>query len=109
MVMAADPVEQLLNVITYAGYPEGDGLSVASCFKYHFPGDMAIYSPYKFNKKQPYTMTGMPPNYTPTKQVYIVRHGDGEQYSKAQLSEVYLERGTDPSHFVMQVRHEMVE
>jgi hypothetical protein len=54
-------------------------------------------------------MVGMPPGYTPTNQVYIVRHGDGQSYSKVQLSEVYLERGTDPSHFVMQVRHEAIE
>jgi hypothetical protein len=50
----------------------------------------------------------MPPKYTPTNQVYIVRHGDGQSYSKVQLSEVYLESG-NPSHFVMQVRHEPVE
>jgi hypothetical protein len=69
---------------------------------------MAVYSPYNFDKKQAYRMTGMPPNYTPTKQVYIVRHGDGEGYSKVQLSEVYREPG-EPSEFVMRVRHEPVE
>jgi hypothetical protein len=81
---------------------------VESCFKYHVPGDMAVYSPYDFNKKQAYRMVGMPPNYTPTSQVYIIRHGDGEQYSKVQVSEVYLESGS-PSHFVMRVRHAPVE
>jgi hypothetical protein len=109
MVMAADPVRQIMNVITYAGYPDGDGLTVETCFKYHVPGDMAVYSPYDFNKKQAYRMVGMPPNYTPTGQVYIVRHGDGVKYSKLQVSEVYLERGADPSHFVIQVRHAPVE
>jgi hypothetical protein len=109
MVMAADPVKQRLNVITYAGYPSGDGLAADTPFLYNQPGDMAVYSPYNFNKKQAYTMQGMPPNYTPTKQVYIVRHGDGERHSKVQLSEVYLERGSDPSQFVMRVRHELLE
>jgi hypothetical protein len=105
MVMAAEPVKQILNVITYAGYPSGDGLSAETRFGYHMPGDMAVYSPYNFNKKQAYRMTGMPPNYTPTKQVYIVRHGDGVKHSKVQLSEVYREAGS-PSLFVMQVRYE---
>jgi hypothetical protein len=111
MVMAAEPAEQTLNVITYAGYRAGNGLTAETRFEYNTPdmGNMGSFSPYLFNKKQAYRMIGMPPNYTPTKQVYIVRHGDGASYSKVQLSEVYLERGTDPSHFVMQVRHEMVE
>jgi hypothetical protein len=104
MVMAADPVRQNLNVTSYAGYPSGDGLTPETCFEYHTPGDMAIYSPYNFDRKQCYTMTGMPPNYTPTMQVYIVRHGDGVKHSKLQLSEVYREPGT-PSRFVLQVRH----
>jgi hypothetical protein len=108
MVMAADPVKQILNVITYAGYPSGDGLSVETSFKYHTPGDMAVYKPYDFNKMQAYRMQGMPPAYTPTKQVYIVRHGDGEKYSKVQVSEVYLESGS-PSLFVMEVKYETVE
>jgi hypothetical protein len=108
MVMAAEPVRQILNVITYAGYPSGDGLTAGTCFRYNTPGDMAVYMPYDFNKKQAYAMRGMPPNYTPTKEVYIVRHGDGVKHSKAQLSEVYLESGS-PSYFVMEVRHEPVD
>jgi hypothetical protein len=110
MVMAAEPAEQFLNVITYAGYPSGDGLTPGSRFEYNTPdmGNMGAFIPYLFNKRQAYRMTGMPPKYTPTEQVYIVRHGDGEKYSKVQLSEVYLESGR-PSHFVMQVRHEVVE
>jgi hypothetical protein len=110
MVMAADPVEQFLNVITYAGYPSGDGLSPGTRFEYNSPdmGNMAGFIPYRFNKRQAYRMTGMPPNYTPTKQVYIVRHGDGIGYSKVQLNEVYREAGS-PSLFVLQLRHEAME
>jgi hypothetical protein len=120
MVMAAEPVGQTLNVITYLGYPtgageghppesDGSGLSQANCFRRTTPdmGQMASYIPYLFDKKQAYTMKGMPPNYTPTKQVYIVRHGDGARYSKLQLSEVYLERGT-PSRFVLHLSHKVV-
>jgi hypothetical protein len=123
--MAADPVRQFLNVITYVGYPTGDnaypktgdgsGLSPENCFKRNDVGSggmSASYSPYLFNKKEAYYMGGgMPPSYTPTKQVYIIRHGDGVTHSKLQLSEVYREAGTgnNPSLFVMQVRHELVE
>jgi hypothetical protein len=110
MVMAAEPVKQILNVTSYAGYRTGDGLTPASRFEYNTPdmSNMAGFIPYLFNKRQAYRMAGMPPNYTPTMQVYIVRHGDGRTYSKVQLSEVYREAGT-PSLFVMQLRYEAVE
>jgi hypothetical protein len=54
---------------------------------------------------------GMPPKYSPAKQVYSIRHGDGVKHSKVQLSEEYREAGTGnrPSLFVMQVRHELLE
>jgi hypothetical protein len=110
MVMSAEPVEQLLNVITYAGYRAGDGLTPETRFEYNTPdmGDMAAFEPYLFTKRQAYTMRGMPPNYTPTGQVYILRHGDGERYSKVQVSEVYREPGT-PSLFVLQINHTPVD
>jgi hypothetical protein len=123
MVMAAEPVRQILNVITYVGYPDlakgypkkgdGSGLDADNCFRRFDVAEMtADYSPYLFNKRQAYTMGGgMPPKYGPTKQVYIVRHGDGKGHSKVQLSEVYREPGigSKPSLFVMRVRHVMVE
>jgi hypothetical protein len=95
-------------VITYAGYPSGDGLTPETRFEYYMPGDMAIYQPYDFNKKQSYTMRSMPPNYTPTRQVYIVRHGDGVGHSKLQMSELYLERGGS-SQYVIHLQYETVE
>ena len=123
--MAADPVRQFLNVMTYAGYPtgsgaypktgDGSGLSPENCFKRNdvSSGGMdASYSPYLFNKKQSYYMGGgMPPQYSPTRQVYIVRHGNGVKYSRVQLSEVYRDAGTGnrPSLFVMQVRYAALE
>jgi hypothetical protein len=110
MVMAAEPVEQILNVMTYVGYPSGDGLAPGTRFEYTAPdmSNMASFRPYSFNKRHCYTMQGMPPNYEPTGQVYIVRHGDGVSYSKVQLSEVYREPG-NPSHFVIKLKHEGVE
>jgi hypothetical protein len=120
MSMAAAPVRQFLNVMTYVGYPtgndtyplsgDGSGLSAENCFRRYDVSQMsASYSPYLFNRMESYSMGGgMPPVYGPTKRVYIVRHGDGTSYSKVQLSEVYREPGS-PSHFVMQVRYAPVE
>ena len=106
MIMAAEPVKEILNVITYLGYPSGSGLSEEDFFNRKEPDQsgMASFVPYNFDKKQAYTMRGMPPSYTPTGRVYIVRHGDGLTYSKIQLSEVYLEPG-DPSQFVLRIKH----
>jgi hypothetical protein len=97
MVMAAEPVKEILNVITYLGYPSGSGTE-ADFFNRKEPDQsgMASFVPYNFDKKQAYTMRGMSPSYTPTNRVYIIRHGDGQAWSKIQLSEVYLEPG-DPS------------
>jgi hypothetical protein len=123
MVMGAEPVRQSLNVTSYLGYPgtdigypktgSGDGSTSANCFRRVDVSEMsASYSPYLFNKRQSYTMGGgMPPEYAPTNQVYIVRHGDGVKYSKVQLSEIYREPGIGsfPSLFVVELRHETVE
>lgn len=116
LVMAAEPVKQNLNVMTYLGYPatgdpaEGNstGLDKENCFKRMSMVDMGSYTPYRFDRMQSYTMRSMPPVYTPTNQVYIVRHGDGAAYSKVQLSEAYREPGS-PSLFVLEVRYEPVE
>jgi hypothetical protein len=124
LVMAAEPIRQNLNVMTYLGYPDtaagypktgnGSGLDEDNCFRrVDTPTGMTPdYVPYLFNKRQAYRMGGgMPPEYTPTGQVYIVRHGDGKHYSKVQLSEAYRESGIGnrSSLFVMQVRHAVVD
>jgi hypothetical protein len=92
LIMAAEPVEEVLNVITYAGYKAGGGETREDPFQPNsVEGALTSFVPYLFNKKQAYTMRGMPPIYTPTNRVYIVRHGDGGGFSKIQLSEVYIE------------------
>jgi hypothetical protein len=110
MVMAAEPVEQFLNVITYAGYISGNGMTPEDPFQYNAVdmSNLASFIPYRFNKREAYSMKGMPPVYTPTMRVYVVRHGDGTAYSKLQLSEIYREPGT-PSRFVMKLRHGALE
>jgi hypothetical protein len=70
-----------LNIMSYIGYGNEDetgaGLSESK------PYDVQ----YKYNKKAFYRNAGsMPPNFQPTKQVYIIRHGDGIHYSKFQVT-----------------------
>jgi hypothetical protein len=115
MVMSG-AAEEHLNVMTYLGYPDSDkpesnGLAPETYFKRKEPDQtgMASYVPYLFNQKQFFAMRGMPPNYTPTYRVYIVRHGNGIDYSKVQVSDVYLEynsKDLGKSLFVVKIRHE---
>lgn len=71
------PVLNRLNVITYVGYGAGTGATV---------GDPL--TDYKYNAKQYYTadLSTMPPVYSLTRQVYIVRHGNGADHSKIQIT-----------------------
>jgi hypothetical protein len=69
-----------INIMTFVGYSnedENDGLSQ----------DKPFAAPYNYNKKQFYSGgSGMPPVYTPTNQIYIIKHGDGSGYSKIQIT-----------------------
>jgi hypothetical protein len=113
MVMGAEPVKEVLNVITYLGYPdsenpESNGLTAETYFHRKEPDQsgMASFVPYLFNKKQCFTMRGMPPTYTPTYQVYVIRHGDGVSHSKIQVSDVYLDIKNNEYFFVLKTRYE---
>jgi hypothetical protein len=107
MIMAAEPVKETLNVITYLGYPSGDG-SLENYFHRKEPDQsgMASFVPYLFTKKQCFTMRGMPPTYTPTYQVYVIRHGDGVTHSKIQMNDVYLDIKNNEYYFVLKTRYE---
>jgi hypothetical protein len=72
-----EPVLNQLNVITYVGYGQGGGLTKEDPL-----------TGYKYNARQYYSanLSTMPPVYSVTRQVYIVRHGDGEHYSKMQIA-----------------------
>jgi hypothetical protein len=108
--------DQYLNVMTYLGYPGSDdpahnGETEETFFNRKEPDStgMASYVPFLFNQKQFYTMRGMPPNYTPTYRVYILRHGDGAGFSKLQVNDVYLEYDSKTmanSVFVLKLRYE---
>jgi hypothetical protein len=78
--------------MTYAGYPDentDDGLTQDTAFA----GPLVNYD---YNKKQYYINPPlpngglrMPPDFKATKQVYIIRHGNGAEYSKLQISQFY--------------------
>jgi hypothetical protein len=76
--------ERNMNVMTYLGYPNErdnslmDGTTVAKRF-------MPFYL---YDKRAFYeaTVGQMPPDFRVTNRVYIIRHGDGEHYSKFQVT-----------------------
>jgi hypothetical protein len=120
IAMGADPVRETLNIMTYLGYPnsalpESNGETEASPFQRRDPvrdaggGMDPSYMPYLFNKKQFYEMHGMPPAYSLTNQVYVIRHGNGAGYSKFQVVDGYLEynsRKPLEAFFVLRFIHE---
>jgi hypothetical protein len=67
-----------INVMTFTGYnneEKKDGKTKAASFSASF----------SYNKKQFYSARGMPPSYSLTGRVYIIRHGDGAGESKVQI------------------------
>jgi hypothetical protein len=86
--------ERFMNVMTYLGYPNEaknpamDGTTMVKRFE----------PMYLYNKRAFYeaTVGMMPPDFRPTYRVYIIRHGDGEHYSKFQVTK--FER--DSFHYI---------
>ena len=77
-----------INVMTFTGYnneERKDGRTRASAFSASF----------SYNKKQFYSARGMPPSYTLTGRVYVIRHGDGGGESKVQIRAYESRGGTD--------------
>jgi hypothetical protein len=67
--------EAQLNVMSYHGYDSGDGLT-----------SNTAYSTYNYSADSFYDATGMPPTYTMSNNVYIIRHGDGTHHSAIQIT-----------------------
>jgi hypothetical protein len=87
------PVEGRMNIMTYYGYEDGDGLSAETAFA--ISADAPFTEPFfKFNKKafcngEP----AMPPIWHPTGQVYVIKHGAGNLYSKFQVTAFRYQSG----------------
>jgi hypothetical protein len=75
-----------MNIMTYFGFPSGDGTDTPFDINPVDPSNLANYSYFGFNKKAAYSQKGMPPVYTGTEQIYIIQHADGTSYSKFQIS-----------------------
>jgi hypothetical protein len=97
------PTVQRMNIMTYLGFPGGTGTE-ADPFTPHDMVDMGSYEGYNFNKKQFYRWYSMPPKYSPTGQVYIIRLGNGAGYAKLKVNDIYLEGPY--THYVFEVYYE---
>lgn len=71
------PTLSRLNVITYIGYGSGNGESPETAL-----------TDYQYDQQQFYIadLSDMPPTYNLTKLVYIIKHGNGTDHSKVQIT-----------------------
>jgi hypothetical protein len=81
-----------LNVMTYLGYypdTSGDGNTDTAPYRANpAGGDMTTYLPYTYDKHQFYRMVNMMQSlFEATEEVYIIRHGNGIDYSKIQVTD----------------------
>ncbi|MDR1315961.1 MAG: HmuY family protein [Spirochaetales bacterium] len=83
-----------MNIMTYFGYAGGDGLAAETMFDWSSPGPPM--SPFfEFNKHAFSTCPGgMPPPWDETGEVYIIRHGNGQMYSKFQVNSLSFASST---------------
>jgi hypothetical protein len=90
------PVLNQLNVISYVGYGSGAGLS-----------EEDPLTDYQYNARQYYSanLSTMPPVYSVTRQVYIVKHGDGENYSKMHITALETIPSTSGAKRVFLIRY----
>ena len=104
MIMGANPVKEIMNIMTCLGYRERDDQdpdASGPCGTETNPflaervgsgGMTSSCSSYRFDRMACCSLGGgMPPVCAPTKQIYIIRHGDGQTLSRFQIAEVYLE------------------
>jgi hypothetical protein len=83
-----------INVLTFTGYSnEGkkDGKTKAASFSASF----------SYNKRQFYSARGMPPSYSLTGRVYIIRHGDGTGESKIRIQTYESQSREDADRYVL--------
>jgi hypothetical protein len=80
-------LERNMNVMTFLGFDneseEGAGKTAEKPFTVYYNYDKKAFYANTFDAKG---MMTMPPRFYVTNQVYIIRHGDGEHYSKFQVT-----------------------
>jgi hypothetical protein len=91
------PILNRLNIISYVGYGSGDGET----------GETAL-TDYLYDRQQFYTadLSTMPPAYNLTKRVYIIKHGNGTDYSKVQISYMQSINSTSGNKRIYEVKYE---
>jgi hypothetical protein len=95
--MGGNVYETPMNMMTYFGFPGGDGLTDGTPFQIiPYTPPITDYVFYSFNKRAAYTDLGnMPPELAPTGQVYIIKHHYdarvGDVYSKLQVTDFALD------------------
>ncbi|MDR2617407.1 MAG: hypothetical protein LBC62_00930, partial [Treponema sp.] len=90
------PVLNQLNVISYVGYGSGNGLTEDNPL-----------TDYRYNAQAYYSanLSTMPPVYSVTRQVYIVRHGDGEHYTRMHIIAMETTPSTSGAKRIFAVRY----
>jgi hypothetical protein len=88
-------LEKNLNVMSYVGYDNETDADVG------LTGDNPYSMNYLYDKKNFYSNPSgsMPPSFTVTDQIYIVRHGDGVRHSKIQVLQ-YLRNAPNETYRV---------
>jgi hypothetical protein len=87
---SGDGTAYVLNVMTYLGYAgSGDGNLASTPYRANtLSGPPTNYLPYSYNKHQFYKMLNMmQAQYEVTEEVYIIKHGNGTDYSKIQVKD----------------------
>jgi hypothetical protein len=87
-----------INVMTFADYSneeKKDGKTK----------DAALSPTFSYNKRQFYSARGMPPAYSLTGRVYIIRHGDGGGESKVQVRAYESRSREDADRYIITVQN----
>jgi hypothetical protein len=101
--MGGSASELTLNIMSYTGYRnelEKDGKSSAASLGIKDGEDASSTMPNTYDKKQYYKSSGMvagAPTWPSTEEVYIIRHGNGANYSKIQIEYQYTAANTTAS------------
>ncbi len=85
------------NLMCFPGYDNGDGLT-----------EETAYSDANFSGVGYYTREGMPPVYETTGRIYVIRHGDGEGYSKLEIQQVEYETVDQITTYALQCKAQRI-
>jgi hypothetical protein len=89
-----------MNIMTYYGYAEGDGLTAETTFTWPSASQPPMNPFFAFNKKAfAVCPAGMPPAWAQTGQVYVIRLATGDAYAKFQVDSLSFGSSTYTLNF----------